>query len=483
MRFKNIFVYSRIAVIILLITSLGSCSATKPSNWYYPWSNQINSMEAAADDEVIPALVSGQNYRILKIANFSGSVFNGFSYTSSTSSVELFQLPVMQDHGGKTIVDLIMPVKKGEAFTDRNPDKYFLVKFKGLKSGTEKINLTISSDKKSYSYSKSIKTLPSVYSPPVSLNVFAYFDYNFLVKDLKSKVIDDLVRHNTDVLVIPPAVLPDLSKGKTDVTGLRSYLKGTENKFKYYILYFNFNDHQIDLRNADLKKNIPVWHKNMMQVFEEQKVPLENVLLFPYDEPKTEQIQKLSSLYDHCRSVGIKNPFFVTVDSPEAAKVFVNKIEFIQMKPEFMKQVGTLNSKSRLWTYQLIYGSRDRQATEYRDMSITAFRHQAKGIGVWSYADIDRAVDQKGKSAFSRGTGTWDIDYSAGSAEYALIYRRNSDLFSSLRWEALSYGMEDYFWLQLYQNKFGKDKVQELLKTVDRFSEKERDAFKLKLMN
>lgn len=220
-----------------------------------------------------------------------------------------------------------------------------------------------------------------------------------------------------------------------------------------------------------------------MQVFEEQKVPLENVLLFPYDEPKTEQIQKLSSLYDHCRSVGIKNPFFVTVDSPEAAKVFVNKIEFIQMKPEFMKQVGNLNSKSRLWTYQLIYGSRDRQATEYRDMSITAFRHQAKGIGVWSYADIDRAVDQKGKSEFSRGSGTWDIDYSAGSAEYALIYRRYNDLFSSLRWEALSYGMEDYFWLQLYQNKFGMDKVQELLKTVDRFSEKERDAFKLKLIN
>ena len=111
--------------------------------------------------------------------------------------------------------------------------------------------------------------------------------------------------------------------------------------------------------------------------------------------------------------------------------------------------------RDRLWSYQLTYGSRDRKATEYRDMSITAFKNNATGIGMWSYADIDRAVDSKGESQFSRGIGTWDINYASPSAEYSLIYRKNNTIYSSLRWEALSFGMQDYYWLQLYKNKFG----------------------------
>lgn len=482
MRFNKMVRFLRSFLLLISISSFCDCSATEPSNWYYAWSNNFNNMEAASDDEIVPAVINGKNYRILKISNFSGSIFKNFTYKSATSTVEIYQLPLMQDHNSKKIFDLVLPIKAGEAFYDSTPDKYFLVIFKGTEAGQENVKLTIASDKKIYNYSKQIKTSSKIYKSPINLNVFAYFDYNFLVKDLKTQVINDLEKHNNNVLVIPPSALPNLSQGNFDNTALRNYLKGTENKFKYYILYFNFNDNKIDLNNTSLKKNIPEWYKRMMQVFEENKISINNVLLFPYDEPKNEQISKLTALYDHFRAIGIQNPFFVTIDERQAGKEVINKIEFIQMQPETMKDFNTSNTKSQLWTYQLIYGSRDRLATEYRNMSITAFRNNAKGIGVWSYADIDRAIDSKGKSQFSKGVGSWNINYSAPSAEYALIYRRNNVIYPSLRWEALSYGMEDYFWLQLHKNKFGIDQNKEILNKIDKFSEKERDALKLKIL-
>lgn len=483
MRFNKLLSIVKKCALLFCASIFFNCSSTQKSNWYYAWNNNSNNMETAADNEIIPSLINGQNYRILRIDNFSGSTFKGFSYKSTTSAVEIFQLPLMKDHGNKNIFDLILPVKVGEALYDTNPDKYFLVKFKGLQKGQENISLSISSDKKTYNYSKQVKTSDNIFKSPISLNVFAYFDYNFLVKDLKTQVIQDLVNHNNNVLVIPPAVLPNLAQGNFENFALRNYLKGTENKFEYYILYFNFNDNKVDMKNSTIKRNIPTWYKNIMQVFEEYKIPSKNVLLFPYDEAKGNQITQATDMYNYFRSIGITNPFFATVDNQPAGKAFLDKIEFVQMQPETMKQFNTTNTKSQLWTYELIYGSRDRVATQYRNMSITAFKNNAKGIGVWSYADIDRSVDNKGKSEFSRGTGTWKIDYSAPSAEYSLIYRKDNTIYSSLRWEALSYGMEEYFWLQLYKNKFGALQMNEILKKIDQLTEKERDQLKLKIIN
>ena len=108
----------------------------------------------------------------------------------------------MQNHENKNILDLIVPLSQNQKFNDTNKEKYFLLKFKTRKAGQENITITLSSEKKSYTYSKQIKTGNYTYKAPLSLNVFAYFDYNFLLKGLKTQVIQDLVNHDNNVLVL-----------------------------------------------------------------------------------------------------------------------------------------------------------------------------------------------------------------------------------------------------------------------------------------
>ncbi|MGV8914034.1 MAG: hypothetical protein ACOH1X_01160 [Kaistella sp.] len=483
MKHKNILMIVKKFLFFNFITFFLNCSSSQTPTWYYAWNNTVNTLEAASDSEIIPALINGSNYRILKINNFAGETFKDFTYQSRNSKIEIFQLPLMQNHSNGNILDLILPLRKNEKLYDTGRDKYFLLKFKSHTPGDEKISLSLSSDKKIYTYNKQIRTGNFNYKSPLNLNVFAYFDYNFLIKDLKTQVIQDLVNHDNNVLVIPPAALPNLTQKVYDTSALRNYLKGTENKFEYYILYFNFNEAKIDFANPVIRKNMLVWYNSMMKVFDDNNINTKKVLLFPFDEPKKQQIAELMTMYKTARGLGIQNPFFVTVDNLEAGKALLSTIEFVQMKPETMKLLKGFTPKSQLWSYQLTYGSRDRKATEYRDMSITAFKNNATGIGMWSYADVDRAVGNKGQSEFSRGIGTWEINYASPSAEYALIYRKNNTIYSSLRWEALSFGMQDYFWLQLYKNKYGAISTNKLLEQIDRLSEKERDDFKLKILN
>lgn len=483
MEYKKMGIAVRRFLILLCFTIFFNCASTQNSTWYYSWQNNYNKLESSPDNEMVPLLVNGKNYRILRINNLNGKTFKGFNYKSNNSKIEIFQLPLMKDHADHNIFDLILPLRVGDSFQEVQGDKFFLMTFEGKKFGQETVNFSIETDRQTYKYSKIIKTANITYTPTINLNVFAYFDYNFLLKGLKTQVIDDLTKHHNNVLVIPPAVLPDLSNPNVNVSSLETYLKGTENKFKYYILYFNFNDAKIDVNNTLTKRNVPIWYGKMMKVFENYNISKDRVLLFPYDEPKKEQINQLSKMYDLFRSSGISNPFFVTIDNEAAGKALLNKIEYLQMKPEILSLFKGVKSTSQIWTYELIYGSRDRNATEYRDMSTRAFKNDAKGIGVWSYADIDRSVGQKGVNEFSRGIGTWDIDYASPSAEYSLIYRKGNQIYSSIRWEALSYGVEDYFWLDLHRKKFGIKESNNLLSAIERLSEREREELKLKIIN
>ena len=483
MGYKKIRIIINKILILSFLIIFFNCSSNQNTSWYYPWQNTYDRLESAPESEIVPALINGKNYRILRINNLNGKIFKGFNYKSQNSKVEIFQLPLMDDHAKNKIFDLIVPLRLGDSFQETQPDKFFLVTWEGSRSGKETVRFSLQTDRQTYQYSKTIKTANLIYTPSINLNVFAYFDYNFLLKDIKKKVIDDLIKHNTDVLVVPPAVLPNLANSDLNVDGLRNYLKGTENKFKYYILYFNFNDSTIDLNSKSTKNTLPVWYSNMMKVFQEYNIIKDRVLLFPFDEPKKNQIDQLSRMYDSFRANGITNPFFVTIDTEIAGKALMNKVEFIQMKPEVLSLFKGVNIKSEIWTYELIYGSRDRNATEYRNMSTRAYKNKAKGIGVWSYADIDRSVGQKGINEFSRGLGTWDINYESPSAEYSLIYRKGNQIFSSIRWEALSYGLEDYFWLDLHRKKFGNKENDRILNNIDKMSEREREELKLKTIN
>jgi hypothetical protein len=88
----------------------------------------------------------------------------------------------------------------------------------------------------------------------------------------------------------------------------------------------------------------------------------------------------------------------------------------------------------------------------------SSYLYNADGIGVWNYADADKSYNEKNRFEFNNGMANWLIKADNPVRDYSLIYRHKNQIYSSIRWEALAYGMEEYNWLSLYEKKNGRNK-------------------------
>lgn len=461
--------------ITLLISFLSyGCSSSQEIEWYYPWNNQINNITKVEQVETVPILLNGSNYRILKITSFKANNVNRITIFSNNSTVECFQLPIIKNYKKNQILDLIVPIKSEIIFEDKNSINFFLLKFKGIKPGNENITITISTDEKKYHIEKKISVSNDSFSPKLDLNVWAYFDYNFLVENIKNQIITDLHQHHVSTLVIPPYALPSTDNLSQDkIQKFRDYLKNTEGKFKYYILYLGgFQNTENNMMSTQWKYNFPMWYKSIIQVFNELNISLDKVLLYPIDEPRQNNTDKLINIYDYCKKIGIKNDFFVTL-SNQGSEIVAKKVEYVQVHagiPNLMKKVNSSKGNlTKIWIYETDFGeSRNNEAYTYLKMGIKASYYSATGIGIWNYADTQSSITEQEIQKVKRGKATWELEPINPSGDYSLIYRKNDIIYSSLRWEALSYGIEENYWLDLHKKKFGvrlnKEIIAKLLK-------------------
>ncbi len=467
-----------------LLVILTSCYPHKNSIWYYTLDNTLDNLQPSLENEIIPSYIDANNYRILKISNFNQNKIRNILIESKSTDVEIFHLPIIKNHQNKDILDLMIPLsEKYLQDLDVSKVQYFLIKFVSKKKGEDNITITFETDKKRtfFKVSKRIFAVDVRNSSKIDLNVFAYFDYNFLVKNAKETIIDDLQKHNSNVLVIPPRVIPDIMMIDQSSIKLDKYIEKTNDKFDYYILYLNWTDRNLNLKDPLFGNQIKKWFDLISESFKKNNISPKKIVIFPFDEPDHDRSRDLLTIKNIFRNAGINNPFYVSINNKDVGKTLVSKIEIMQFIPEILSEINTKNTISKIWTYQLTYGSRDRKPLEYRDISIKAFLLEAKGIGVWNYADVDLAIKQKGKDQFIGGKGTWQIDFDASSAEYSLIYRKKNEIFSSLRWEALSNGLEDYFWLELYRIKFGNNAAKKMAKKIMSSSPEEWQSVKLSL--
>ncbi|ATP57958.1 hypothetical protein CPT03_16560 [Pedobacter ginsengisoli] len=448
--------------ILLLLCSFFfiESSFAQKSNWYYPWNNRLDNLQKVKLNDVIPVLLSGSNYRLLAVNNLKGKRVEGINVLSKFASVKIYYLPLMTDYKNRNILDRMVPVE-GSELQPYNKTQYFLVRFYGVKYGNETLKITINTDEDSCILTKEIKVSDIKFQNPLSLNVWAYFDYNFLTKGNKSKIVDDLISHNSNVLVIPPGLFPAVGNiSEAGLSKLRGYLKGTNNRFKYYLLYLGYNQNTKSVLTSSWKDSFLKWNKVVSNIFADLNIPAQNVLLYPYDEPKGNSVKTLSELYDWCRSENINNPFFATIGNYDAIPL-AKKLEYLQVysgSMEFVKKINELKKPTTaLWLYEIPAGSRNIMASLYQKIGIKAFSLNAMGIGAWNYADVNSAVGSLGLKQFSEGRGSWDISTKIPTSDNTLIYRKGNEIFSSLRWEALSYGMEEYAFLNIYKLNHGEN--------------------------
>ena len=455
---------------------------------YCPWKNDLSKLVKTNKNDVMPLLKNGSNYRIIKIRDFQGNRINKVVFQSTTTKIQLFQLPQIKNYQNEDILDLMVPIKSNTLLEGRGKDKYFLIKFSGIKPGTEVNQVRIISNLASYSIQIMSKTAFIANNANMDLNVWSYFNNNYLVDSVKAQVINDLVSHSVTALVIHPNAMPPSNNvSQNKIQALKAYLQGASNKFKYYLLTGTAG---YDIMSPQWQKYFPVWYKKITLALDSLGIKNDQIIFYPFDEPRGANIQKLKDMYTFVRSLGIKNKFYVTLSNIESASL-ASSIDIVQVRTDGVNNlIDAVNSykqaSTEIWIYETNFGySRSNAPLKYLRIGMKANKYLASGIGVWAYADVQRSVDINNIKEYYLGKGTWNIIPSKKQFDYSLIYRQGNKIYSSLRWEALHQGMEENFWIKLYNKKYGPIQTNLLTTKMlsDQFDCGEWENIKLKLIN
>lgn len=446
----------------LVFVILSSDLLSQSVKWYNPWNNNINNLET---DKLIniPILLHGANYRIIEIKDINKNI-KSITARANKAEIKIFELPEIQDYKGNRILDVMLPLR----FNKPSNSNFFLLKITGNEPGSDLLRVKIETDNQSFEINKGllISKIPS--KKNLNLNNWAYFDYSYLSKGLKRDMIKDILEHGNNTLVIPPYYFPQITEPRSvsRVNHLKKYIQYTENKFDFYILFLRYSETDTFVMGPDWKKNLPIWYNNVMSVFNSFGISSSKVLIYPYDEPVGKSIKRLSDMHDFFRQIGIKNDFFMTIGDMAGIRL-AKKIEYIQVYSGNKKWVNELLNnklpKTKIWLYEIPAGSRNYNSYFYHKIGFKAYLYNADGIGVWNYADADKSYNEKNRFEFNNGKANWLIKADNPVRDYSLIYRHKNQIYSSIRWEALAYGMEEYNWLSLYEKKNGRNKCIRLI--------------------
>ena len=458
-------------------------------NFYYPWNTRIESLEVSDNKEAASVFLDGENYRIIKIEKFQGTEIKYVKINSKNTNVRIYELPILSGKDNKKVLDLINPLYKGSVLLEPGAVKYFLLEFKGVRQGTEKVAIYIATNKKTY-LTEQLVAVSSIKKEHLNLNVWSYFNYSYLVSDLKTDVINDLQRQGVTSLVIPPKALPlfgSVSESSKQI--LSNYIKGTEGKFQYYILYFQFYKDFSRAMDKTWQGYFLSWYRQVAEVFKAHGIAESRIVFYPFDEPEAKEVGYIRYFRDFYRKQGLKNKLFVTVGKPEVFDLLqiADIAQVYTGRPGLLEQLKSVkNVKSEIWLYEIRNSGRYSGAKGFRNMGIKAFYLNGNGVGVWNYADANGSIDEYFRKNFLHlEKGSWEIPVTRVEKDYSLIYRKGNTIYSSLSWKGLTYGMDEYTFLKYYRQRKGEDATTQLIKDVldNKISEKEWEKLKGKLLN
>ncbi|WP_343320960.1 hypothetical protein [Sphingobacterium multivorum] len=448
------------------------CSAQISSSWFYPWETDLNRLIVDKND-FIPVNKSGINYRIIRIDKFNGSMIKSVQFEGNGLGLTLSELPVLKNYHGNNIVDVVLPITKNYQLdnTISTTSKYFLLRLKGFNSGRKDFSIILTTDKASYTIKHAAVVGKYDYTCSTNLNTWPYFDYNFMLQGAKSSMIDNLQSLGANVLVIPPYILPDIDNFSKP-NSLLKYLNGSGNKFKYYIIYFGgFQAKTNDFCSPKWYANYVKWIKNLTSEMNALGIRQNQILLYPIDEPKGENIEKLGKIVDFSKKSGVLNSFFSTAENNLAlgnmAKIQYGQLHTGQEKLESSKVRSRASSNNNTWIYETRFGkSREQSPVNYLRLGWKASLLGATGIGMWNFCDVRDAYSSGQQKQILQGTPSWNIIPQNPGYDSSIVYRKGSTLYSSIRGLALSSALEEVFWLKLYRNKNGASAANTLLNNL-----------------
>jgi hypothetical protein len=283
-----------------------------------------------------------------------------------------------------------------------------------------------------------------------------------LIADRKAEALEDLRKHHTNVVVVPPSYLVDPDPERPQFRArLLGYLRAHAG-FETALLYLEFRDQQLRMIQSRYTYLSPEWRawftrwfRTVMAVAQEAGFDSSRVLLYPFDEMRGGEIDQFIQLASWVRGSFEGARFYATIDKSAATRVlpYLAVAQFVE-KPGLT--AGSAENGPDIWRYILL-GKSVPPYAGVRLMMWRAFVDGIGGVGFWNYADIGWG---------DKRDNEWN-DFDGSHPDYTMVYRNGAGpLLSSRRWEAWRTGIEDYQILKLYAAKHGDDAARQIARQV-----------------
>jgi len=304
----------------------------------------------------------------------------------------------------------------------------------------------------------------------LNVSVWPYYTYPFF-KGREQQIKQDLINHYSNVFVIPPWILKP-NNITTDHSTLKNYLKNYHagDKVMLFLNHRGYVNSPGNFMQVSWQKKYLTWYDTVLKILKENNISDQNIYLYPFDEVKEKEIPLFKSFVAWIKKERPQSKIYTTVFYPDLLPQIQPLTDVYQLliSEADLKAVSPTKGKD-LWIYDIMDDSKDQDPySRYRLLAWKAFQYKANGIGFWNYAE-------------QFGNSVWD-DFDGDKGDYNVVYDKGNTIIPSRRWEAFKQGVEDYFILSKYQQKFGQEATQKLVLQILSMPNNQEKAEEVRMM-
>ncbi len=444
----------------LLISKLGGLPTSRfcaqPIN---PWANfqsdliNPSNIFPAKGTIQINSFLQAQQYGAFWICNLDNTAqtFNiSFNQKATRSKLQLFDAEFVLARNYLNQPDALIPITAGITLQP-GETRVFMISQIGVKAGTERLQVVINSGKGQVALPLVINNANiMLQKSAITLNTinWAYY-FNPMLKNRETAATRNLTDHYINSIVIPVAYLPAVGNLQANLQ-FKPYLQYCKPYRNILMILDIRKQHkQKDFLTPSWQQSFLQWYDYVLSEFKAQGInpAQKNIYLYLTDEATIEELPYLRDFITWIRKAKPDAKLYATVVKNQSVSDLLPRLDVIQIySPDLMGNKYFDKDMSKIWIYD---AKRKWQNTysSYRLMPWEAYYKGYGGIGWWNYAD-----NAKGDK---NTDGTEWNDFDGRYGDYNSIYIRDNNIYNSRRWESFKVGMEDYFLLTRYGQKYG----------------------------
>lgn len=439
--------------------------AVSPWGAFPPLRQPANSGSAVLS---FTMMQNGYDYGALAVTNLApGTASVKVTVAQGTPdgpTLQVYEVPYIKTYAMEYVADPLqktagdIPLRFGET-------RLIFIVAQGRKPGRwpAAVNIAVGGIRQTINVATDVLRMPL--PDRLSLNSvnWGYLDFN-LIKNNQEEAVRDLFSHHTNVIVVPPSVIPSAeSDGKFDFASFGKYVtkhKGAD-KLLVYMSFISASRSTFGNRYGFMEPQwrdcFKRWYRGVLEAASQAGFSRQQIYIYPFDEMQGEQVDKFIRFAGWVRSELPEIKLFATINTryAEAAIPYLNVTQIHSDNDVATRLRGVT---TEFWFYETQKPAKSMSPySYYRLLAWRAFVGGFKGIGFWAYADSGRGAN---------GGTAWD-DFDGIYPDYAVIYDdQGHGLVSSRRWEAWRMGLEDYELLTIYAGKKGDAAAKTLVRSV-----------------